>query len=90
MRRKTLPRLDRTREIVMPLANLRRRMLEDAWNQPDLLRCVHCQEGRCCSPEIMETHCLSELGMFLPNVFPIMHKCLISMLFIFVLYVMLV
>src|ERR1700738_2112328 len=60
MCRKAPPRLHRTREIVMLLAGLWRRMLEDAGDQANLLRCVHSQKRRRGSTEVVKTHGFSK------------------------------
>src|SRR5947208_15099619 len=60
--RKAPPRLHRARKIVMLVADVWRRMLEHPWDQANLLRRVHRQEGGCRSTEVVKTHRLPELG----------------------------
>ena len=62
MRREPPACFDRSGEIVMLFAHVERGMLQNAWDETDLLGSVGGDERGRCSPEVMQAHGFAELG----------------------------
>src|SRR5665648_413668 len=63
MRRKAATRFHRSGQIVVLFALLWGGMLQYAWDETDLVRRLHGDEGCCCAAEVVQTHGLPELGV---------------------------
>jgi len=59
----TAARLYRLGQIVMLVADVWRGVLQHAWDETDLVRRLHGDEGGGCTTQVMQTHVFPELGV---------------------------